>query len=130
MGLWNVIRDLVIGILIFVVLATPLVHPTLLGLPVLAGQVTVGQVAVWVIAIVVGVIVGYLGKEGYWDRVVDGLFVGAAGTIVSYVLLSVLVTGFDIATQAMTFLSYLVIDALLCGLGTALAGFLYGKRAS
>jgi len=85
---------------------------------------------VWLIALVAGIIVGYLGKEGYWDRVVDGLFVGAAGTIVSYALLSVLVTGFGIASAGLDFVAYLAINALLCGLGTALAGFFYGRRAS
>jgi len=129
MGYWNVIRHLVIGLLIFLVLAT-LVHPAFLLEYAGITEPLIGQIAVWIVALIVGLVTGLAGREAYVSRVVDGIFVGAGGTVVSFGVLGLLIASFDITADAMGFLSYLVINALLCGLGAALSGFFFAKRVS
>jgi len=127
MGFWNVISHLVIGLIIFIVLAT-LVHPAFMSEYMGITDTLIGQVAVWIVAFIVGIITGVAGKEAYVSRVVDGIFVGAGGTIISYGLLGLLISSFDMTADITVFLSYLVINALLCGLGCALSGFFFGKK--
>jgi hypothetical protein len=127
MGFFKVISHLILGLIIFIILAT-LVHPAFLSEYMGISDDIIGRVAVWIVALVVGIITGIAGKEAYVSRVVDGIFVGAGGTIISFGILGLMIASFDMTADITVFLSYLIINALLCGLGCALSGFFFGKK--